>query len=56
MVSSREGFLFSDIAAFGRGSVGAECSIRVCLNTLGDSCRGQWGDGEYRVECGVKDI
>ena len=47
MVSSREGFLFSENVAFGRGSVGVECSTSICLNTSGESCLGRLGGEEY---------
>ena len=36
MVSSREGFLLSENATFGRGSAGTECLISFCLNTSGE--------------------
>ena len=47
MVSSREGFLFFEKAAFGQGRAGAECSINACLNTSGEDLLGQFGGGEY---------
>ena len=52
MVSSREGFLFSEKAVFGQGSAGVECSISICLNTSGEGHLGWLGGGEYN-ESGV---
>ena len=48
MVSSREGFLFSEKVAFGHGRAGAECSINICLNTSGEDLLDQFGGGEYK--------
>ena len=48
MVSSRDGFLFSENAVAGQGNAGAECSGVVCLNTSGVVHLGRWGGGEYR--------
>ena len=47
MVSSREGFLYSENAAFGQGNAGTECSIKVCLNTSEEGRLGQLGSEEY---------
>ena len=46
-MSLREGFLFSEKAAFGQGNVGAECLINACLNTSGEGLLGLFGGGEY---------
>ena len=43
MVSSRDGFLFSENAALGRGNAGVECSTIVVLKMSGGDRLGREG-------------
>ena len=47
MVSSREGFLFSEKAAFGQGRAGVDCSTGTSLNMSGEALFGLFGGGGY---------
>ena len=45
----REGFLFSEKAAFGWGNAGVDCSAGVSLKMSGESLFGLFGGGEYNT-------
>ena len=47
IVSSRDGFLFTESAAPGWGKAGIECSIATILKTSGDDHLGRRGGEAY---------